>query len=149
MNTYYQENREKILQRQKEKYHKNPRVYIERVKESRNSLVLEKKNLYRLKKKEYQKEYYAKWYKKNGRNRADNYTECILEWHEANPEKIKIHQQLRQAVLKGKVIRPKECSRCGKEGRIHAHHINYEHFMNFVWLCASCHKLEHGGKNDK
>jgi len=89
------------------------------------------------------REYYVVWYKKNGRNRADNYLEKILEWNETFPRRKAMHRKLYRAIKAGKVTRPEICPNCGRSAKIQAHHVNYEHFMNFVWLCASCHKREH------
>lgn len=54
---------------------------------------------------------------------------------------------LRQAVWSGKIKKPKTCSRCGSsEKRICGHHSNgysKEHAIDVIWLCDSCHSVEH------
>jgi hypothetical protein len=94
------------------------------------------------------RECYSKWYAKNGRSRSDNYIEKILEWGEKFPERVKIHKQVNNAIRMDEIVRPNYCPRCGRKKRPQAHHYNYIHFMNFIWLCASCHKREHN-KNKK
>ena len=127
METYYQRNKEKCLVYAREYNIKNK----------------EKRKAYRISKKDKIRQYYINWYAKNGRKRSDNIIEKALEWQQAFPERFKIHRKLQYAVLVGKVTRPPECSKCGREARIQSHHFNYDHFMNFIWLCSSCHKIEH------
>lgn len=90
-----------------------------------------------------QKIYYEKWYRENGRNRTDNDREKVYEWAKAYPDRIKIMSQLNYAVKSGKIKRPGICSKCSRKTRVQAHHYNYAHYMNLVWLCVSCHKNEH------
>ena len=107
-----------------------------------------KRKLYRQRHADKQKKYYAKWYKEKGRRRAENYKEIIYEWTRLFPEKVKIRDQLDYVIKIGIITRPKICPKCGREARIQAHHFNYEHFMNFIWLCASCHKKVHNSMKD-
>lgn len=47
-------------------------------------------------------------------------------------------------VLRGTVIRPGACSRCGlSDRRIEAHHPDYSKPFEVVWLCSRCHGAEH------
>ncbi len=93
--------------------------------------------------KDYQKEYYPKWYSRNGRNRAVDYTEAIKEWMKNNPEKVKAHGILNYAVKKGEIEKSKNCSECKIEKRLSAHHEDYSKPLVVIWLCSSCHKLRH------
>ena len=54
-----------------------------------------------------------------------------------------------KAIKEGNLVRPKICSACGKKppesatrwALIHAHHHKgYDHPLDVVWVCASCHK---------
>ncbi len=141
METYFQKNRAKKLAYARKRYAENPEY-----QKKWRAEHPEKTKIYRQRRIKKQKDYYEKWYKENGRNRADNYKECIFEWEQANPEKVKIKKQLYKEVKKGTIKRPEICPRCGRKARIQAHHFNYNHFMNFVWLCASCHKLKHNNQ---
>jgi len=152
METYYQRNRERISLQKKEYYRKHrdkkKKYYEEHRNEAKKWRIEhpEKIKMYRQRYAKKQKEYYEKWYKENGRNRTVRDLEKILEWRYEHPERVKIHDQLNRAVNSGKLERPEICPKCRRKTRIHAHHINYDHFMNFLWLCASCHKLEHAKK---
>jgi hypothetical protein len=51
-----------------------------------------------------------------------------------------------RAVREGRMSKPKECSRCGADSHIQAHHHKGyapEHLLDVMWLCASCHRKEH------
>lgn len=94
-------------------------------------------------KKVYNQRYYKEWYARKGRNRAVDYAEAIRAWKKNNPEAVEAYKQLRQAVRSGRVIRPTNCSRCGRESRLVAHHPDYTKPFEVLWLCSSCHKLLH------
>jgi len=146
METDYHKDSKRLKEYQKEYYHKNREIMKEHSRKYYKELVKEhpeKIKMYRENSKENQREYYRNWYKENGRSRADNYVECALEYKQKYPERTKIGRQLTAAVRAGKIKRPDVCPKCGRRTRVHAHHYNYDHFMNFVWLCASCHRLEH------
>lgn len=87
--------------------------------------------------------YYRDWYKKNGRSRAIDYMEAIMEWQRNNPEKKKAHDKVFQAIKMGKIIKPISCSECLREKRLSAHHNNYSRPLDVLWLCSSCHKKKH------
>jgi hypothetical protein len=88
-------------------------------------------------------DYYIDWYTKNGRSRACDYVDKIKEWEKRNPDKVKIKYQIQNAYKEGKITAPDNCSKCGRKAKIQAHHFNYDHWRNFIWLCASCHRKEH------
>lgn len=142
METYYQKNRDHILEKRRE-FHKNHPDYQREYLKKRIALNPNYLKEIREKRKEKQKEYYKNWYKNNGRNRTDRQYEAVYEWAAEHPDRKNIMYRVNYAISKGKIIRPEICSRCGNKGKIHAHHYNYDNYMNFIWLCASCHKLEH------
>lgn len=47
------------------------------------------------------------------------------------------------ALRNGVLVRPRQCSKCGRFGRIHGHHPSYDQPLVVVWLCALCHRREH------
>jgi hypothetical protein len=59
--------------------------------------------------------------------------------------------RLEKAVLRGVIVRPKKCEKCGDEpplmkdgrSRIQAHHPDYSKPLEVRWLCQRCHHLEH------
>ena len=89
------------------------------------------------------REWYRKWYAKNGRNRAIDYFEAILEWKENNPEKVKAHILLNKAIKEGTIIKPTHCQQCNQERKLSAHHTDYSKPLKVLWLCYSCHKTKH------
>jgi hypothetical protein len=93
---------------------------------------------------EYRKEYYPKWYAKNGRNRADNYCEAMIRWQIEHKEECKAKGKVAYAIKTGKLKRPNICSKCHKTKKtIIAHHDDYSKPLEVRWLCHSCHKLLH------
>jgi len=56
---------------------------------------------------------------------------------------------VRVAIEKGKLI-PQPCEECGYDGLnkngargVHAHHPDYNHPLQIIWLCSRCHKAWH------
>ena len=94
----------------------------------------------------YQATYYKKWYAKHGRKRADNYTDIVCIWIKNNKHKVDVMRKVHSAITKGLISRPLECSICGRETRIYAHHEDYEKTFEITWVCWSCHKKIHLGK---
>lgn len=54
-------------------------------------------------------------------------------------EKTKAREILNNAVRSGKVIKPTNCSLCGKLRKITAHHDDYLRPLQVRWLCYECH----------
>jgi hypothetical protein len=59
------------------------------------------------------------------------------------------HNAVFRAIKKGTMVRSNTCQICGKQGKTEAHHNNYLEKLKVLWLCSSCHKLFHIGKNAK
>ena len=108
----------------KECLHQYRRIYVERKKDDIRA-------------------YYRKWYAQNGRNRAVDYTEAVKEWMENHPKELIAHQKLRKAIRKGILNKPDHCSKCGRQTKISGHHPDYSKPLEVIWMCSSCHKLEH------
>jgi hypothetical protein len=90
------------------------------------------------------RDYYHKWYKKNGRKRNEKYKEYIEIWQSHHPKEFKAQQLLGRAIKAGKIIKPNQCSVCRRKNtRIHGHHKDYSKPLDVIWLCASCHKIYH------
>lgn len=53
-------------------------------------------------------------------------------------------QRIYVAISRGTLVRPDECSLCGKTAAtIHAHHyLGYDRPLDVQWLCVSCHAHE-------
>lgn len=70
-------------------------------------------------------------------------TETIRAWRKNNPEKYRAQTALGNAVRDGKVFKPDRCSRCATVGYVVGHHFDYCRPLDVIWLCPSCHGLEH------
>ena len=68
---------------------------------------------------------------------------AFINYIEKYPKKYKAVKALHRAVKSGVILRPSICSECGKEGKIHAHHDNYNYPLVVRWLCDRCHKDWH------
>ncbi len=58
-------------------------------------------------------------------------------------KKSTVNSQLNQAVRKGLIQRPDNCSSCGKACSVHGHHPDYGKPLEVVWLCQKCHGACH------
>ena len=64
--------------------------------------------------------------------------------------KIRVKSFIESRVANGRIVPPKVCSNCKTNGRIVAHHPNYDKPNEVMWLCYSCHnKLHYGNKDIK
>lgn len=86
---------------------------------------------------------YQNWYKRNGRIRPIDYQEAILEWIRNNPEKVKAHRLVQNAVKQGIIYKSETCEACKRKTRLSGHHNDYSKPLEVIWLCGSCHKLTH------
>jgi hypothetical protein len=60
------------------------------------------------------------------------------------PEKTKARARLNYAIIKGRIIKPLECSVCCEKNKVEAHHKDYSKPFEVIWLCRQCHaNLEH------
>uniref|UniRef100_A0A6M3IZD6 Uncharacterized protein n=1 Tax=viral metagenome TaxID=1070528 RepID=A0A6M3IZD6_9ZZZZ len=57
----------------------------------------------------------------------------------AAAEKIKARFTLSNALAAGKIIKPSNCSQCGKIRKLAAHHEDYSKGLEVKWLCYKCH----------
>jgi hypothetical protein len=65
---------------------------------------------------------------------------------QAEPRKRKAHWTVQNALVAGKITKPKVCAGCGaptSSRRLHAHHADYDKPLEVRWLCAFCHAAEH------
>ena len=76
-------------------------------------------------------------------NRIAALTECNKRYRALNPVKYQAHMALNNALRKGHLVRPENCSECNKVGTIHGHHDDYRKPLEVRWLCAVCHSDWH------
>lgn len=74
------------------------------------------------------------WYKYN--------TKYLVAKKLRYPEKENARLELNRAVKRG-YPKPINCERCDADGRIHAHHYDYQRSLDVLWLCVKCHEWVH------
>lgn len=73
------------------------------------------------------------------------------KWLDENQHKRKAQCAVSNALRDGKLVRPSKCEHCGtSEKKIQGHHWSYlpEHWLDVMWLCTTCHGLEHRRLNE-
>jgi ribosomal protein S27AE len=67
-----------------------------------------------------------------------------LRAYRRNVQKHRARAATRYALKTGKLIRPKECSKCGRSKMlVQAHHEDYSKPLEVTWLCHWCHHYRH------
>ena len=64
----------------------------------------------------------------------------MVNYHKRNKLKSKARAVFTRSVRMGHTIRPTNCSKCGAEGKIEAHHEDYTKPFEVIWLCRPCHR---------
>ncbi len=103
----------------------------------------ERNDVYQKKWKRENKEKIWEYYKNNGRTRAKDYLETAKKWRKNNREKARAHGKLNYAVKTGRITKPTKCFYCLREKKLSGHHFDYKKALEVLWLCSSCHKIEH------
>jgi hypothetical protein len=80
---------------------------------------------------------------------------CLREWRkgrhttgkprERSQEKEQARSRLRDAVRRGRLLKPTHCEQCQRETPRHlldGHHHDYTKPLEVKWLCRRCHGLE-------
>lgn len=62
-----------------------------------------------------------------------------LRMAEKNPSKRNANRCVEAAIDAGEMSAPSECSGCGAEARLSAHHHDYTKPLDVVWVCPKCH----------
>lgn len=63
--------------------------------------------------------------------------------------KIRANGLVNMRIRRGRLNRPEQCQKCGKRGRIDAHHPDYGKPAEVQWLCRSCHMKTHWEEQGK
>ncbi len=124
---HYEANREKFLSMSKT-YNKNHKEKIKVYKKAWDEANKEKTIKTR------------KVWTKINRKKICDYQK---HWNKINPKKRKARSKMTNAIASGRLIRPKLCSLCYKETKLHGHHKDYSKPLNVEWLCVKCHYLIH------
>lgn len=64
-------------------------------------------------------------------------------WTSKNKEKRKAHGIFMRALKKGIIFKAEKCIVCGSNGKLEAHHEDYNKPLDVLWLCISCHRCLH------
>lgn len=83
------------------------------------------------------------WKLQNPDKDKRNDKKAIRSWQVRNREKYIAHHKVWRAIKLGVLLRPKVCSSCERERRIHGHHPDYSKPLEVVWLCHICHRNIH------
>lgn len=65
------------------------------------------------------------------------------QYHKLNRHKYGAHGKVRYALKSGRLIKPKNCEKCGAEKKLQGHHADYSKPLEVRWLCKVCHCHEH------
>lgn len=63
-----------------------------------------------------------------------------------NPTHWRARRAVREALLRGTLVRPSHCTECGSAGPIQGHHwrgYDPAEWLNVKWLCTRCHRVAH------
>lgn len=107
-------------------------------KECRRKVAYVYRKRYRVRIKEYNRQYYLK-HKERLKRVYDSYRHSHMNMYNA-------HGILKYYINKGEMTRPSCCEIChGKQQKIIGHHEDYDKPLRVIWVCPSCHKLIHHG----
>jgi hypothetical protein len=106
----------------------------------------ERKAAWREENREYLRERARQWYAGD----AERIKEYERQRRLGNKVQVRAHNKVRKAIVAGRLVKPVDCSRCGRgDLRIEAHHHKgYEFPLDVTWLCKSCHRMEHVRENN-
>lgn len=71
------------------------------------------------------------------------YQDSKKAWGKRNKHKRNTHLRLMRAVYNGTVKKLDHCEHCDSKDNIHGHHPDYSKPLEVIWLCTSCHGIEH------
>ena len=84
------------------------------------------------------------WKRKRRQAGGRSYWPSQLEWWRRNKDKARTHKAVAKAIVEGRLVRPSECERCGRERKLDGHHEDYLKPLQVEWLCSPCHRQQHG-----
>lgn len=83
------------------------------------------------------------WKDKTGYRTSEKKKRMSKDWSDKNREKTFAHDKVAAAIKNKVLIRPETCQRCEEKLYTEAHHPDYSKPLCVMWLCKSCHQLEH------
>ena|SRR6266850_4092808 len=88
-------------------------------------------------------QYRREWMERNREYMREYMREYHRRWVKRNLIKKAAWSAVQHAIESGKLVRPACCSRCGLVCAAEAHHKDHSKKLEIVWLCRSCHGVEH------
>lgn len=82
--------------------------------------------------------------KKYVKEHATERYETLKKYKENNRKRVNAWAVLQYHVNNGDLDKPNTCSICDAKRPLHAHHPDINRPLYVKWVCASCHKIEHG-----
>lgn len=76
------------------------------------------------------------------KNRDRVHASCA-KYEQTHRLERRCHHKIKRLVAKSAIVRPGQCSRCGKRGRVLAHHPDYTKSRTVEWVCNLCHAEIH------
>jgi len=139
--SYYLINREKILERVANFRVKNP-DYYSKYYASRAVELRERSRQLRESKKLNEEA----WLKQRQRN-----SDHAKRSNKLYPDRQKARLAVQVAVKSGKLRKPNNCFKCGRECKLEAHHESYqpEFWLVVKWFCRPCHAAHHRKYSDQ
>lgn len=64
--------------------------------------------------------------------------------NEGNKIKLQAQKKVWWAIKSGNLVRPECCTKCGERKKVQGHHRDYSKPLEVLWLCWTCHLIEHG-----
>lgn len=126
---HYEKYRKEKVENARKYLRKNHKEILEKAREKNKTEEQRKKN----------REKAKKWREKNSEIRKQKKKEYAIKF----PERVQAHRIMYNAIRNKKIERPNNCSKCMKECKPEAHHIDYTKPLDVVWLCRMCHAQEH------
>jgi len=74
-------------------------------------------------------------------------TKANLKQNKKFKNKTRVRQILNYHLRMGHIVKPDNCSMCGKVARLHGHHDDYFKPLEVKWVCSPCHYFIHHGYN--
>lgn len=131
IHNHYLQHMDDYKRRSREQKESDPEGYKKYLREH----YLENAEAYRNKSKIYSRKYRVE--------NPEKYREVMRRWEHSNPEKVKAHKKVMNALRSGKLLRPTHCEICGKECKPEAHHWDYSKPLDVLWCCRICHNFIH------
>lgn len=78
---------------------------------------------------------------KGGEIGENSYRDAKRRYRKRHPHKARAHMLVRDAIKRGDIVR-EPCRECGNDNS-HAHHEDYDHPLDVVWLCKKHHEQRH------